>query len=93
MHSTDVEPSKDYDTLVRQFKALQRLLKSKEQQMVLLNESVHELRRECLISQQIVSDVDALREVNQQLTERVLELEQQIEDLEFEIRLRQEGVY
>jgi len=81
MHSTDVEPSNNYDTLVRQFKALQRLLKSKEQQMVLLNENVHELRRECLISQQIVADVDALREVNQQLTDRVLFLEQACEEL------------
>jgi cell division protein FtsB len=79
--------------LVRQFKSLQRLLKSKEQQIVLLNENGRELRRECLISQQIVADVDALREVNQQLTDRVLELEQQVEDLEFEIKLRQEGVY
>lgn len=91
MHSADVEPSNDYDTLVRQFKALQRLLKSKEEQIVLLNENGHELRRECLISQQIVADVDALREVNQQLTDRVLELEQQIEYLEFEIKAIREG--
>jgi hypothetical protein len=76
-----VEPSEDYDTLVKQFKALQRLLESKQNQVTLLNDSVRTLRRECLISQQTVADLDALRELNQELTNRVLFLETACEEL------------
>lgn len=91
MHSTDVEPSKDYDMLVRQFKSLQRLLKSKEQQLSHYRKENADLTNQLLAVHPDV--LDSEREVNQQLTDRVLELEQQIEDLEFEIKLRQEGVY
>jgi hypothetical protein len=76
-----VQPSEDYDTLVKQFKALQRLLESKQNQVTLLNDSVRTLQRECLISQQTVVDLDALRELNQELTNRVLFLETACEEL------------
>jgi len=86
VNSITVQPSEDYGTLIKQFKALQRLLESKQNQVTLLNDSVRTLQRECLISQQTVVDLDALREVNQELTSRVLELEQEVEDLKFDIK-------
>jgi predicted RNase H-like nuclease (RuvC/YqgF family) len=81
MEACNVSPSKDYDTLVLQFKALQRLLKSKQEQITLLNNQVRTLQRECLISQQTVSDLNALRDLNEQLTNRVLFLETACEEL------------
>lgn len=79
MHSTDVEPSKDYDTLVRQFKSLQRLLKSKEQQLSHSRKENADLTNQLLA---VHSDVlDSEREVNRQLTDRVLFLERACEEL------------
>jgi archaellum component FlaC len=79
-----VEPSEDYDTLVKQFKALQRLLESKQNQIKVLNGANADLTRQLL---SVHSDVlESERQANAELTNRVLELEQEVEDLKFDIK-------
>ena len=91
MNSELVHPSEDYDTLVRQFRSLQLLLGSKQNQIRLLNEKNGELTRQLL---KVHPDViESERQANAELTNRVLELEQEVEDLKFEIKLNNEGVY
>jgi hypothetical protein len=73
VNSITVEPSEDYDTLVKQFKALQRLLDSKQNQIKVLNGANADLTRQLL---SIHSDVlESERQANQELTNRVLFLE------------------
>lgn len=84
VNSITVEPSEDYDTLVKQFKALQRLLGSKQNQIWSLDKKNTELTRQLL---EVHSDVlESERQANTELTNRVLELEQEVEDLKFDIK-------
>lgn len=79
VNSTNIEPHPDYDMLVRQFKPLQQLLKSKEQQVSFLRQGNEKLTRELLsLSNEVL---DSEREMNRQLTERVLFLEQALENV------------
>jgi GTPase involved in cell partitioning and DNA repair len=77
--STSVPPSEDYNTLVRQFKALQRILESKQNQLIVLTKVNADLTRQLL---EVNSDVLASeRQANQDLTNRVLFLETAYEEL------------
>jgi hypothetical protein len=79
VNSITVEPSEDYDTLVRQFKALQLVLKSKQNQIKMLNEANATLTRQLL---EVHSDVlESERQANAELTNRVLFLETACEEL------------
>ncbi len=79
MNSITVEPSEDYNTLVRQFKSLQRLLESKQNQLIVLTRVNADLTRQLL---EVNSDVLASeRQANQELTNRVLFLETACEEL------------
>ncbi len=83
MNSITVEPSEDYDILVRQFKALQRLLESRQNQLIVLTKVNADLTRQLLeVKLEVNSDVLASeRQTNQELTNRVLFLEQACEEL------------
>jgi len=73
VNSITIEPSEDYDTLIKQFKALQRLLESKQNQIKVLNGVNNDLTRQLL---SVHSDVlESERQANQELTNRVLLLE------------------
>jgi hypothetical protein len=79
MNSITVEPSEDYDMLVRQFKSLQRLLESRQNQLIVLTKVNADLTRQLL---EVNSDVLASeRQANQELTNRVLFLETACEEL------------
>lgn len=80
-NSTNIEPHPDYDMLVRQFKSLQQLLKSKERQLSQLRIENGELLRSSLVAANIYNELDSEREMNRQLTERVLFLEQALENI------------
>ncbi len=79
MNSITTEPSEDYNTLVRQFRALQRILESRQNQLIVLTRVNADLTRQLL---EVNSDVLASeRQANQELTNRVLFLEQACEEL------------
>ncbi len=79
MEACNALPSEDYETLVLQFKALQRLLKSKQDRIMLLNQTNAKLTRDLLL---VHSDViESERQANAELTARVLFLEQAYEEL------------
>jgi hypothetical protein len=79
VNSITIEPSEDYDMLVRQFKSLQRLLESKQNQLIVLTKVNADLTRQLL---EVNSDVLASeRQANQELTNRVLFLETACEEL------------
>ena len=83
MNSITVEPSEDYDMLVRQFKSLQRLLESRQNQLIVLTKVNADLTRQLLeVKLEVHSDVLASeRQANQELTNRVLFLETACEEL------------
>ncbi len=83
MNSITVEPSEDYDMLVRQFKSLQRLLESRQNQLIVLTKVNADLTRQLLeVKLEVNSDVLASeRQANQELTNRVLFLETACEEL------------
>jgi hypothetical protein len=79
VNSITTEPSEDYNTLVRQFRALQRILESRQNQLIVLTRVNADLTRQLL---EVNSDVLASeRQANQELTNRVLFLEQACEEL------------
>ena len=69
-------PSADYEGLKFQFYHLCRLLDSKQKQIALLTDELRSAQKQCLISSTTVSELEAMREMNEILTNRVEFLEE-----------------
>lgn len=73
------EPSKTYDGLLKQAKALYTLASSQERRITMLNASMEQLTRDYNAIGQ--DAINAERDINQQLTDYVDELEGEISKL------------
>lgn len=72
-------PHPSYDGLLKQARSLASLVETKEQQMKLLNDHLYSVMKENLQITYDIMELNSLREMNQILTDRMLELESMLE--------------
>lgn len=76
----DFNPSQTYEGLLAQAKALHRILQSKEKINIINVDKIKNLEQELLLCNQ--NEIQELRKVNEQLTNRIEYLERQLSNYE-----------